>query len=108
MAGNNPDSFQECLEGNVSDPIEYSRQLSKELKRVEDIANQGGNGIGKDGVTNTPEADIPWGKKAITEVSKIGLDDGTNSANLKPFQGTYPQDTVQSYIHLKQRRFSAL
>lgn len=42
MAGNNPDSFQECLEGNVSDPIEYSRQLSKEIKRVEDIANQAG------------------------------------------------------------------
>ena len=37
MAAN--DSFQECLEQNVSDPIEYSRQLSKELKRVEALVS---------------------------------------------------------------------
>jgi hypothetical protein len=94
MAGNNPDSFQECLEGNVSDPIEYSRQLSKEIARVEGIANQGGNGIGKDGATNTPEADIPWGNNAITEVSEIGLDDGTFNTKIKPFRGPYGADGI--------------
>ena len=86
------DSFQECLETNVSDPIEYSRQLSKEIKRVENIANQGGNGIGKDGTTNTPEADIPWGNKKITDLAGVDLDDGVASVSVSPFKGPYNRD----------------